>query len=148
MSSGFEVFSFMPCSRRLREVASDRLSFQGEDGCEKVLQNRLQKPGLNLLSSSVVLIFSMITFEFLGPRSANSPFKSIRSPPPYPLHRSTSLPIGRYARSTPTPQSFRRMQNVDDCLVSVKVFEGRRMLKLPGGQRRRGVGRPLWAGCW
>ena len=139
MSSGFEVFSFTPCSRRLREVASDQLSFEGEDGCDKVLHNRLQKPGLNLPSSSVVLVFSMITFKFLGPRSANSPFKSIRSLP------LTLLTGPRPSLLVVTPglcQWFPRMQNADDCLVSVK-FEGRRMLRLPGGKRRRGAGRTL-----
>ena len=66
MSGGFDVFSFMLYSRRLREAASDRLSLQGEDGRDRELHNRLQKPGLNLPSSSVVLVFSVITFEFLG----------------------------------------------------------------------------------
>ena len=137
----------MPCSRCLREAASDQLLFQGEDGRNRELHNHLQKPDLNLPSSSVVLVFSVITFEFLGAGYANSPLKSIRSPS-NPPHRSTSLPIGRHAMSTPTPQWFHRMQNADECLVSVKAFEGRRMPRLPGGNRRRSVERPLWAGCW
>ena len=36
------------------------------------------------------------------------------------------------------------MQNADDHVVSVKAFDRWRMLRLPGGKRQRGVGRPLW----
>ena len=66
-------------SSRARDVRErDRLSFQGEDGRDRELNNRLQKRGLNLPRKMITEKSSTTDDE--GPRSADSSFKSIRSP--------------------------------------------------------------------